>query len=279
MKVLDIITETTPSNPRVLSDDEIMNALREAIKKDPNGVKSLANAELVKGMGITEKSRFYAAEAEMALNTRWGFLTGWIKFAGFAVPAYDWYSKMLALNNLAKEKDASGEYKYSDGVLQNTRNEITAVFVVSQLLPLIAKSITSATVGTLVKELFKTVASNTLGKGGGWAIFLAKVLTTAGWALFSIWLSSPAGTEWIKSIIPGIILNGVGALVNWPIDWLTNKIHDTTGVNVRPDPDVQDRLKTTPDLEQPNYDPEKVRAQRRPANKIVPSDYTTNAHY
>jgi hypothetical protein len=282
MKVLDIITESPKVDPRILDDDQIMEYLREAFKRNPEALQKLAaNPEVEEKLGFFARNRANAAQAEAFLSKRWGTgLTTAFKTAQIIGPIVQWYVKMMGLNELAKEKQPNGEYKYTDAFLSQQRNEITGIMVISELLPAIGKSITAGLFVAFFKEVFKTGARNVAGKGGGWAVVIATLATTAGWAIFSNWLSTPAGTEWIKSFVPQLIINGIGALVNMPIDWLLDLLKKHV-VDVRPDPAVRDRLDTTSDLNMPTIDPAKERARQRAADKALwdTTPYTSDQRF
>lgn len=271
MKVLDIILESPKIDPRVLSDDQIMGVLQQAIKSNPQAMKDMANNEIYKGMGFFAKRRALAQEAETALNMRYGPYKGVLTAIRVIEPLAQWYIKMLALNECAKEKLPNGEYKYSDDILSNTRNEISGIMAAQYILPILAQGAVEGTLLIFGKELFKSLIRNMAGKGGGWGIFISGIAYAAGWAYFEHWLGTPEGVEWLKSWMPAFIIQGAGAIANIPLNWLMKKVP-----SVDPAPDARQRIDTSPDLSMSDDDIEKARTRRRSLDQITPFKMPSN---
>jgi hypothetical protein len=278
MKVLDIITETQ-IDPRILSDDQIMATLREGFRRDPNAMRSAFTEAEHAQLSFFARRRANAAAVEAAFATRWGpQITKFFVVAQIAGPIYMWYGKMQALNELAKEKGEDGQYKYSDDYLIRARNGITGIAIISIIAVPLMKGAINATLGTLLKEIFKALLRNVGGKAGGAAIVIAAVASSAAWLGLTLWLQTPAGEAWLRSFIPELIINGIGWAGNWGIDKATDFIKQKTGVDISADPDTKKRIADTPPLDM-DWDPAKERAKIRAGGKVDVPDFKTDMDY
>jgi len=278
MKVLDIINESD-FDPRNLSHDQIMETLREAFRRNPSAMQNAWTPEQDTKLGWFAQRRANAAEVEGILNTKWGVtLTRLLKVAGIAGPIYMWYKKMQALNELAKEKDENGQYKYTDQYIIGARNGITGVCIISILAVPLMKGAVNGVLGTLFKEILQTLARNLGGKAGGAAIVISTIAATAGWALFAMWLNTKDGEEWLRSFIPELIINGIGWAGNWGIDAFTGWIKDKTGADISPDPDTKQRIDDIPSVSMP-FDIDKERAKMRAGARVNGPEIKTGFDY
>jgi hypothetical protein len=277
MKVLDIITETQ-FDPRNLSHDQIMATLQEAFRRDPNALRGTFTAEEDARIGFFAQRRINAQAVEAAFAARWGGpLTNFFRIAGIAVPIYQWYTKMQALNELAKEKDENGQYKMSDADLVRQRNGITGIAVIAMIALPIMKGAIDGALGTALKGILQYCA-RAGGRAGGALIIISTIATAAGWLALKVWLQTPGGEAWLRSFIPELIINGIGWAANWGIDKFTGLVKDTTGVDISPDPDTKKRIDDIPDLSVP-FDADKERAKMRAGAKVKGPEVRTDIDY
>lgn len=227
MKILDIITEN--ATPGTTQDAIIANWL----KNNPNlqvvervDPKTAAYAET-----WIEKNKRLNADVAEKLAVRYGPAFTFFKVIGFAGPLILCIMQLLALEAQAKEKDSEGNYIHSLAWVKGQENAIVGLFVTSQLLPIIARSIAGGAFVGAFRNMLSAVAIRS--PGGARASIVALLAVQAATVALQIWMNTPEGKDWCtRGLIIPLLIGGIGALSNIGLEFLREKIKAHTGVDV-----------------------------------------------
>jgi hypothetical protein len=237
MKILDIITENavtgTPEDAIIANWLKNNPQLQVVEKVDP---KVAAHAE-----GWLAKNKRVNGEIMAGFKQRYGLAFGFLTTIGIIAPLYDCVSRLRALNEQAKEKDAAGKYVYSFEWVKTQENAIVGVYLASQLATIVVASIKAGSFFTGLSTLLNAAAHRI--PGGAKAQIVAMIATQAGLAALSIWISSPAGMAWCTNgLVVPMLVSGMGALGNEALEMIRNGIKKHTGKDIGiVTPDVNQR--------------------------------------
>jgi hypothetical protein len=227
MKILDIITENAATGT---PEDAIV---AEWFKKNPH----LAVTQKYDPAAANFYTRFIAnnkhvnGEIMAGFRQRYGLAFNFLSLIGIIVPLYDCVSRLRALNEQAKEKDAAGNFVHDMEWVHRQENAIVGVFLASQLVSVIAASIQAGSFMTGLTALINGAAMRS--PGGARAKIVAMIATQAGLVALKLWISSDAGKEWCTTglVIP-LLIGGIGAIGNSVLEIIRNGIKQHTGVDV-----------------------------------------------
>ena len=227
MKVLDIITESaatcTPEELIIANWLKANPQLQVVEKIDPKVAK---HAE-----GWIAKNQRVNTEVVQSLSTRYGPAFTFLKVIGVIAPLVLCIMNLRALNELAKEVDASGNYVNDFDWLKRQENAIVGVYLASVLTGIILKSITSGIFVTALRQMMGAVAMRT--PGGGRATMVALFASQAAVTALQVWMNTPAGIEWCThGLVMPLIIGGIGALGNIGLEFLRDKIKQHTGKDI-----------------------------------------------
>ncbi len=250
MKVLDIITETTPPSPApaaFVEADVIANWLRNnphlevREKYDPNAGNFYTK--------WISKNKNANAQVMEAFAVRYGAAFTFLKAIGIIAPLTLCVLHLRALNEQAKEKDADGNYVHSIEWVKAQENAIVGVFLASQIAGIIVTSIRNGMLVGSLKDLLKAVAMRS--PGGAKLAIVTMIASEVGMIALKTWLNTPQGIEWCThGLVMPIIVGGLGALGNTILEYIRDKVKEHTGKDIGVvTPDINDRK----DKETNNY--------------------------
>jgi hypothetical protein len=227
MKILDIITESAATGTR--EDAIIANWLKnnpqlQVVERvDP---KVAAHAE-----GWLAKNKRVNAEIMAGFRQRYGLAFGFLTAIGIIIPLVDCVSRLRALNEQAKEKDANGNFVHDMEWVHRQENAIVGVFLASQLATVVVASIRAGSFVTGLSALLNGAAMRT--PGGARAKILAMIATQAGLAALSLWISSDEGKAWCTTgLVVPLLIGGLGAIGNEAMEIIRNGIKKHTGKDI-----------------------------------------------
>lgn len=227
MKVLDIITENaatgTPQDAIIANWLKANPHLEVVEKVDP---KTTAFA----GSWI-EKNKHINAEVMAQLSTKYGPAFKFFKTIGVLGPLALCIINLRALEAQAQEKDSSGNYVHDITWVKRQENAIVGVFMVSQIIPAILRSITGGIFIGALRAMLSAAAIRT--PGGGRAAILAMLASQVAISALQIWLNTDEGRNWcMHGVVLPLIVGGIGALGNIGLEFLRDKIKQNLGVDV-----------------------------------------------
>lgn len=227
MKILDIITENastgTPQDAIIANWLKANPNLEVVEKVDPK------TTEYAKGFFARNKQ--LNAEVMEKLSVRYGAAFTFLKVIGVIAPLALCIMELRALEEQAQQKDASGNYVRDINWVKRQENAIVGVFVTSQLVPVVLRSITS---GIFISALRAMVSAGVMRtKGGARATIIALLASQAAVTGLQVWMNTPEGRNWcLHGFVLPLIIGGIGALSNIGLEFLRDKVKDYTGVDV-----------------------------------------------
>jgi len=248
MKVLDIITETTPA-PAALPEAEIV---ANWLKANPH-LEVVEKYDPAAGNFFTKwLSKNKAANARVleGLQVRYGPAFFFLKAIGIIEPLVQCIMRLQALNEQAKDGTHSLDW------IKTQENAIVGVFLASQIAVVVVNSIKSGIFIGALRSLMTTTAMRT--PGGARAVIIAQLATQAGLTALSMWISSDEGMKWCTSgIVMPILIGGMGAIGNKILEFIRDKIKEYTGKDigiVTPDINKQKDQEKQTDTKGPSSD-------------------------
>ena len=267
MKVLDIITESPKVSPdaiRNLTPDQITQFLAHWSKTNKAGATATVHISdgtenfLAKWLS---KRQFLIGQEEARVAKMIGWAGPLINLAGFLTTVAMWRCHMLAINDMAAEKNPDGSYKYSAQQILDERNNLTGMFVTVQLSEWALRSIAGGRLITAITAMLKGGSKALLGRGGVWAAAIAFVAGELTIQMVKNWLMTDAGRAWFcQNFIVKMLVGSIGSLTEDIIGGIVDSIKSATGINLDTTPNVTQREKELPKLDIPKIDPQAAAA-------------------
>ena len=280
MKVLDIITETAPSPEAIrnLTGDQITQFLDHWNRTNPHNNRvnytiDPADENFFQRF-LRNRQNLIAAE-EARVTAAMGWMTPVIRWGGFITTVVMWRMRMLAINEMAGEKNPDGSYKYKTSEILDKRNQATGMFVTSQLMEWIIRSIAGGRLISSLAMLLRGAAVGLGGRGGIWAAaitFISSELLIQG---LKIWLNTDAGREWFcRNWLVKMLVGGLGALTENVIGEIVDAIKSATGVDLDTTPNITKRDREATKFDLPKIDPKQAAAadMKDRINRYVPDE-------
>jgi hypothetical protein len=227
MKILDIITESATTGTRedaIIADWLKNNPKFEVVEKvDPK------TTEYAKGFFARNKQ--LNAEVMEKLSVRYGAAFTFLKVIGVIAPLALCIMELRALEEQAQQKDGSGNYVRDISWVKKQENAIVGVFVVSQLVPAVIRSITG---GIFISALRAMVTAGAIRTpGGARAAFIAMLASQVAVSALQVWMNTPEGRQWCMTgfVLP-LLIGGVGALSNIGLEALRDVVKEKLGVDI-----------------------------------------------
>jgi len=227
MKVLDIITENkatgTPQDA-IIADWLKNNPHLEVVEKVDPKTKEYAK-------GFFARNQHLNAEVMSQLSVRYGPAFTFFKAIGVIAPLALCIMELRALEEQAQQKDASGNYVRDITWVKRQENAIVGVFVTSQLVPVVLRSITGGIFISALRAMMSAAVLRT--PGGGRATIVALLASQVAISALQIWMNTPEGRNWcMHGLVLPLLIGGIGALSNIGLEFLRDKIKEYTGVDV-----------------------------------------------
>jgi len=204
--------------------------------------KAPGKAELDAAMKVIEAWSKAHPELEVTITTTakktLGLkVIGFFQLVGIAVPAIAFKEDMIRLDKMAQEKNANGEFKYSDKFISDTREMMWGRFAMAELTPVITMIATRIPlIRGLITLMLWAVGLGGAGFSGGVTLAVALAAQGAITAL-SVWLSTPAGAEWLeKNVFWGLLTQDVGHVLVTAWDFIYHKFFALVGKEEPEDP-------------------------------------------
>lgn len=231
MKVLDIITETTPApaTPAFSEADVIANWLKnnphlEVKEKYDPRASNFATRWI-------SKNKYANAEIMEAFAARYGIAFTFLKAIGIIGPMVLCVMHLRALNELAKQTDSDGKPVHDLDYIKRQENAIVGTFLASQIADIVIRSVQGGVFVSSLSQLATAMAMRT--PGGARAVIVAMLAKEAGLIALKMWINSPAGLKWCtEGVVMPLIVGGLGALGNTFLEFLRDKIKEYTGKDI-----------------------------------------------
>jgi hypothetical protein len=227
MKILDIITESTSPGTRedaIIADWLKNNPKFEVVEKVDPKTKEYAK-------GFFARNRQLNAEVMEKLSVRYGGAFTFLKLIGVIGPLALCIMELRALEEQAQQKDSAGNYVRDITWVKQQENAIVGVYVVSQIVPAILRSITG---GVFISALRAMVSAGVMRTpAGGRGTFIAMLASQVAVSALQVWMNTPEGRQWcMHGFVMPLLIGGVGALSNIGLEVIRDVIKDNLGVDV-----------------------------------------------
>ena len=210
MKILDIISETTPTSGPPTDPDAY---LKWWYKNAPQGHTGMAEP---KGSWWSKNKENYM-RWEPYYKQKWGWAFAIMRTLEIAIPVYIYHDSMLQLNELLKKSPAEGRITPEQAV--GMRNNAAGWLVTSIILPRLTVGLVKGVATEFIGGLLEAGVA-TGGKSGAKAKLLISAISAGAFLLTTVVLNTQEGRNFLRKIGADIVVYGIGHYTTEFIDWL-----------------------------------------------------------